>query len=179
MKKEILIAGFGGQGVMSIGKSLVEAGLEEGLEVSWVPSYGPEMRGGTANCSVILSSDNIGSPLVYTPTELIAMNTPSLKKYEDEVVKNGTIFINSSVIDVDVDRDDVTVWKVPCDTIANELGNSKVANMVMLGAYAEATKALQIDTLKTMIQHMFTGRKAKLVDLNIKALECGIESVRK
>ena len=176
---EIRFAGFGGQGILTTGMICATAGMDLGKNVTWYPSYGSQMRGGTANCSVILSSDNIGSPLVYTPTELIAMNTPSLKKYEDEVVKNGTIFINSSVIEVDVDREDVTVWKVPCDTIANELGNSKVANMVMLGAYAEATKALKIDTLKTMIQHMFTGRKAKLVDLNIKALECGIESVRK
>ena len=98
MKKEIVIAGFGGQGVMSIGKSLVEAGLEEGLEVSWVPSYGPEMRGGTANCSVIMSDEPVGSPIVYHPTELIAMNGPSLKKFEDEVVPGGTVFLNSSII---------------------------------------------------------------------------------
>ena len=97
MKKEIVIAGFGGQGVMSIGKSLVEAGLEEGLEVSWVPSYGPEMRGGTANCSVIMSDEPVGSPIVYHPTELIAMNGPSLKKFEDEVVPGGTVFLNSSM----------------------------------------------------------------------------------
>lgn len=103
MKKEIVIAGFGGQGVMSIGKSLVEAGLEEGLEVSWVPSYGPEMRGGTANCSVIMSDEPVGSPIVYHPTELIAMNGPSLKKFEDEVVPGGTVFLNSSIIKEKVD----------------------------------------------------------------------------
>ncbi len=177
MKKEIFIAGFGGQGVMSIGKSLVKAGLEQDLEVSWVPAYGPEMRGGTANCSVILSSEEIGSPLVYNPTELIAMNTPSLRRYETEVVENGAIFINSSVVDEDPKREDVKVYKVPCDTIAQELGNTKIANMVMLGAYAQATQAIKVETLKEMVRHMFTGKKAKLVDLNIRAIERGVETV--
>ena len=177
MKKEIVIAGFGGQGVMSIGKSLVEAGLEEGLEVSWVPSYGPEMRGGTANCSVIMSDEPVGSPIVYHPTELIAMNGPSLKKFEDEVVPGGTVFLNSSIIKEKVDREDLRVIQVPCDTIANELGNGKVANMVMLGAYIAATGALKADTLREMIRQMFTGPKAKLVDLNMTALARGMVCV--
>ncbi|BFL14814.1 2-oxoacid:acceptor oxidoreductase family protein [Enterocloster clostridioformis] len=178
MKKEIMIAGFGGQGVMSIGKSLVEAGLQEGYEVSWVPSYGPEMRGGTANCSVILSSEPIGAPFVYTPSELIAMNGPSLKKFENDVLAGGIIFINSSVVTEGIDREVVSVCKVPCDEIAGELGNPKVANMVMLGAYAAATKALSPATLQGMIRHMFTGPKAKLVDLNLRALERGIACVQ-
>ena len=156
MKKEIVIAGFGGQGVMSIGKSLVEAGLEEGLEVSWVPSYGPEMRGGTANCSVIMSDEPVGSPIVYHPTELIAMNGPSLKKFEDEVVPGGTVFLNSSIIKEKVDREDLRV---------------------MLGAYIAATGALKADTLREMIRQMFTGPKAKLVDLNMTALARGMECV--
>ena len=175
MKKEIMIAGFGGQGVMSIGKSLVEAGLEEGLEVSWVPSYGPEMRGGTANCSVILSSQAVGSPIVYIPTELIAMNVPSLRKFENDVIPGGAIFINSSIIKEEVLREDVKVYRVPCDTIAVELGNGKVSNMVMLGAYIGATKALDPETLRTMIRHMFAGRKEKLIPLNLEALQRGIE----
>lgn len=177
MKKEIIIAGFGGQGVMSIGKSLVEAGLEEGLEVSWVPSYGPEMRGGTANCSVILSSDSIGSPIVSNPTELIAMNTPSLRKFEQDVVPGGTIFLNRSTIKEDVERTDVKVVEVDCDAIARDLGNPKVANMVMLGAYLAATGALEPDTLRDMIRHMFTGPKAKLVPLNMEALDRGMACV--
>ena len=177
MKKEIMIAGFGGQGVMSIGKTLVEAGMAEELEVSWVPSYGPEMRGGTANCSVILSDAVIGSPIIYNPTELIAMNAPSLKKFEADVVPGGIIFLNSSIVKVPVERTDMRVIEVPCDQIAAELGNPKVANMVMLGAYIEATKALKTETLKEMLGHMFTGAKAKLVPLNMDALARGAACV--
>lgn len=173
MKKEIIISGFGGQGVMSIGKSLAEAGVNESLEVSWVPSYGPEMRGGTANCSVVLSDQSIGSPLVSKPTELIAMNKPSLLKFESEVVPGGAIFINSSIIKDKVRRTDVSAYYVPCDGIAAELGNVKVANMVMLGAYISATGALKSETIRDMLTHMFTGPKAKLADLNMKALDQG------
>ena len=113
MKREIIIAGFGGQGVMSIGKTLVEAGMAENLEVSWVPSYGPEMRGGTANCSVILSSDPIGSPIISHPSELIAMNEPSLAKFEGSVVPGGTIFINGTDIDPGHVPEGVRVIRVP------------------------------------------------------------------
>ena len=178
MKKEIMIAGFGGQGVMSIGKTLVEAGMAEDLEVSWVPSYGPEMRGGTANCSVILSDSTIGSPIIYKPTELIAMNEPSLKKFEADVVPGGIIFLNSTIIKVPVERDDVQVVEVPCDRIAAELGNPKVANMVMLGAFIEATGALEVATIQTMLTHMFTGPKAKLVPLNMEAMARGAACVK-
>ena len=174
MKREIIIAGFGGQGVMSIGKTLVEAGMEEGLEVSWVPSYGPEMRGGTANCSVILSPTPVGSPVVANPTELIAMNGPSLAKFEDSVVPGGIIFINGTDIHPTAVPEGVKVINVPCGEIANKLGNPKVANMVMLGAYIAATQALNPETLRTMIHHTFTGAKAKLVPLNLEALEQGM-----
>ena len=177
MKKEIMIAGFGGQGVMSIGKTLVEAGMAEELEVSWVPSYGPEMRGGTANCSVILSDSTIGSPIIYNPTELIAMNTPSLKKFEGDVVPGGIIFLNSAIIKDPVEREDVKVVQVPCDQIAIELGNPKVANMVMLGAYIAATGALKVETIQGMLSHMFTGLKAKLVPLNMEAMARGAACV--
>ena len=177
MKKEIMIAGFGGQGVMSIGKTLVEAGMVEDLDVSWVPSYGPEMRGGTANCSVILSDSAIGSPVIYNPTELIAMNTPSLKKFEGSVVPGGIIFLNSTIVKEDVGREDVRVIRVPCDQIAAELGNPKVANMVMLGAYIAATGALKVDTIQGMLTHMFTGKKAKLVPLNMEAMVRGAACV--
>ena len=129
MIKEIIISGFGGQGVMSIGKSLVEAGMEEGLNVTWAPSYGPEMRGGTANCSVVLSDKLIGSPVFTYPTELIAMNAPSLEKFESRVVKDGLIFVNSSVVNERVERVDLKAVYVPCETIAYEVGNPKVANM--------------------------------------------------
>jgi len=179
MKKEIMVAGFGGQGVMSIGKLLVEAGVKEDMDVSWVPSYGPEMRGGTANCSVILSDKPIGSPLVYNPSELIAMNEPSLAKFENDVVPSGSIFINSTIIKEAVERSDVQVYSVPCDSIALDLGNIKAANMVMLGAFVAATDSLKMSTLQSMVQHMFTGSKEKLAVLNMKALERGALCINK
>jgi len=177
MTNEIIISGFGGQGVMAIGKTLTEAGMKEGMEVSWLPSYGPEMRGGTANCSVVLSDESIVSPIVLEPTELIAMNLPSLLKFESLVKPGGTIFVNSSVVDKKVERTDVKAVYVDCIKIADELGNAKVANMVMLGAYIEAMKNLSTDTIKEMLVHMFTGPKAKLVDLNIEALKRGAACV--
>ncbi|MDD6045024.1 MAG: 2-oxoacid:acceptor oxidoreductase family protein [Clostridia bacterium] len=178
MTNEIIISGFGGQGVMAIGKTITEAGMKEGMEVSWLPSYGPEMRGGTANCSVVLSDEPIVSPIVLEPTELIAMNLPSLLKFESVVKPGGTIFVNSSVVDQKVQRTDVKAVYVDCIKIADELGNSKVANMVMLGAYIEAMKNLSTDTIKEMLVHMFTGPKAKLVDLNIEALKRGAACVK-
>jgi len=177
MTNEIVISGFGGQGVMAIGKTLTEAGMKEGMEVSWLPSYGPEMRGGTANCSVVLSDESIVSPIVLEPTELIAMNLPSLLKFESLVKPGGTIFVNSSVVDKKVERTDVKAVYVDCIKIADELGNAKVANMVMLGAYIEAMKNLSTETIKEMLVHMFTGPKAKLVDLNIEALKRGAACV--
>lgn len=177
MKREIILSGFGGQGVMSIGKNLAEAGVAEGLEVSWVPSYGPEMRGGTANCTVILSNEPIGAPMTEHPSEIIVMNLPSLLKFEPTVVPGGTVFINSSIISEKVQREDVTAVYVPCDAIAAELGNSKISNMVMLGAYIAATRALKQETIETMIREMFTGKKEKLIPLNLEALKRGMACV--
>jgi len=176
-KKEVILSGFGGQGVMSIGKNLVEAGLEEGMEVCWVPSYGPEMRGGTANCSVILSDERIGAPVIEVPTEVVVMTRPALEKFEPMVEAGGMVFVNSDVVPDKVTRSDVTAYYIPCDSIALELGNSKVSNMVMLGAYVAATKALKVETIEQMITEMFTGRKAKLVPLNMEALKRGIACV--
>ncbi|MDO4565156.1 MAG: 2-oxoacid:acceptor oxidoreductase family protein [Clostridia bacterium] len=173
MTHEIIISGFGGQGVMAIGKTLAEAGMKEGMDVSWLPSYGPEMRGGTANCSVVLSRDPIITPLVQYPTELIAMNKPSLIKFEPAVVKGGLILVNSSIVEIKAERTDVRAAYVPCIDIADELGNLKVANMVMLGAYIEATKVVAFDTIHEMLAHIFTGPKAALVELNIEALKRG------
>ena len=178
MTNEIMIAGFGGQGVMAIGKTLAEAGMKENKDVSWLPSYGPEMRGGTANCCVVLTDDAIVSPIVLEPTELIAMNLPSLLKFEPTVKAGGTIFVNSSIITEKVTRTDVKAVYVPCLEIAQELGNMKVANMVMLGAYIQAMGNLSFDTIKEMLVHMFTGPKAKLVDLNIEALARGAACVK-
>ena len=174
MKKEIIISGFGGQGVMSIGKNLVEAGMAEGFQVTWAPSYGPEMRGGTANCSVVLSDKPVGSPVFSFPTELIAMNGPSIDKFAPTVVSGGLVLVNSSVVSKKVERSDVKALYVPCEGIAYEVGNPKVANMVMLGAYVAGTGALNPETIEQMIHEMFTGPKAKLVPLNLEALKRGM-----
>ena len=177
MKKEIIISGFGGQGGLAIGKNLAVAGMTEGLNVTWAPSYGPEMRGGTANCSVVLSSEPVGSPVFTYPTELIALNEPSLAKFADKVVPGGYIFLNSSVVSGSVDREDVQVFPVPCNDIARELGNEKAANMVMLGAYVGVTKALDPDTIRAMIEQTFAGKKAKYIPLNLEAFRIGMECV--
>lgn len=178
MTKEFIFAGFGGQGMLLIGKFMAMACMLDGKHVSWLPSYGPEMRGGTANCCVVISDEPIVSPIVLEPTELIAMNLPSLLKFEPNVVPNGTVFVNSSIITDKVQRSDLRAIYVPCLEIAQELGNLKVANMVMLGAYIEAMKNLGTETIREMLVHMFTGPKAKLVDLNIEALKRGASCVK-
>ena len=178
MLHNIIISGFGGQGVMAMGKTLAEAGMKEGVNVSWLPSYGPEMRGGTANCNVVLSSEPVISPVVIEASELIAMNKPSLAKFEKAIVPGGMLFVNSSIIEIKAARSDITAYYVPCNDIAAELGNPKVANMVMLGAFIEATKVLKVETIREMLTHIFTGPKANLVELNIEALRRGALVVR-
>jgi 2-oxoglutarate ferredoxin oxidoreductase subunit gamma len=174
MKKEIIISGFGGQGGLAIGKNLAEAGMAEGLFVTWAPSYGPEMRGGTANCSVVLSDKPVGSPVFEHPTELIALNEPSLEKFEAGVLPGGTVFINSDVVTDKVTRTDLTAHYIPCNEIADEIGNGKVSNMVMLGAYVAGTGLLKPETIETMIEEMFAGRKAKFIPLNLEAFRRGM-----
>ena len=177
MKKEIIISGFGGQGGLAIGKNLAEAGMAEGLNVTWAPSYGPEMRGGTANCSVVLSDKPVGSPVFAHPTELIALNEPSLAKFEAGVQPNGTVFINSDVVTDKVSRSDLAAYYVPCSKNAEEVGNPKVSNMVMLGAYVAVTKVLKPETIENMIEEMFAGPKAKFIPLNIEAFHRGMACV--
>ena len=177
MKKEIIISGFGGQGGLAIGKNLVEAGMAEGLFVTWAPSYGPEMRGGTANCSVVLSDKPVGSPVFNHPTELIALNEPSLAKFEAGVLPGGTVFVNSDVVTDKVSRPDLKAIYVPCSKIAEEVGNPKVGNMVMLGAYVAQTKVLKPETIEHMIEEMFAGPKAKFIPLNIEAFRRGMACV--
>ena len=177
MMREILIAGFGGQGVLSIGKTLVEAGLHEGYEVSWVPSYGPEMRGGTANCAVVISDAPIGSPVVSSPMDLIAMNGPSLTKFEHTVVPGGLVLVNASQTKHRVSREDLKAFYIPVNEEALKLGNLRVANMVMLGAYIQATGALKMETIERMLAQIFTGEKAALVGLNLQALRAGAQQV--
>ena len=178
MTHQILIAGFGGQGVLFAGKFLAYKGMVEDLNISWLPSYGPEMRGGTANCSVVRSDKPVGSPVFARSTELIALNEPSLSKFEADVLPGGTVFVNSDVVTDKVSRPDLTAYYIPCSKLAEEVGNPKVSNMVMLGAYVAATKILKPETIETMIAEMFSGAKAKFIPLNIEAFRKGMACVQ-
>lgn len=178
MIHEIAIAGFGGQGVLTMGQLLAHAGMLEGKEVSWLPSYGPEMRGGAANCCVIISDDPVAAPNVTEPDTLLAMNRPSLDKFAKTVQKGGRIFVNSSLIDVKVERDDVEVYYIPCNDIAQEIHNTKVAGNVMLGAYLEVSKAVEPEDVMKALAEVLKN-KAHLLDVNRKALKAGSELVKK
>ncbi|MBR0354020.1 MAG: 2-oxoacid:acceptor oxidoreductase family protein [Oscillospiraceae bacterium] len=170
MVEKNIFAGFGGQGVLLMGQLLAAAGMMEGKHTTWVPSYGPEMRGGTANCSVMLSDEEIDSPLITRPTSLIVMNRPSLEKFESKVVPGGSIFVNSSMIDLKVSRTDVNAYYVPCNDLAAELGNNKVANMIMLGAYLGKSKCVDVETVLEALLEKLGQKKAKLIPLNREAL---------
>ena len=170
------IAGFGGQGLLFLGRLLAEAGMQQNLHVSWLPSYGPEMRGGTANCHVNISTATISSPLVSAPTVLIAMNKPSLDKFEDEVRSGGLILYDSSLIDHPPARSDVDVLALPATEIADKLGSGKSANMVVLGALIGKTNLLEKDAVLDVVRAI--TKKAELLDLNVKAIEAGFEFAR-
>lgn len=173
MKEEVIMAGFGGQGVMSIGKLLSYAGMKEDKEVSWMPSYGPEMRGGTANCTVIVSDKKIPSPLSSNPDSIIVMNLPSLDKFAPKVKSGGTIFVNSSLINKEVEREDVEVIKVPANEIASEFGNSKIANMAMLGAYIAKKNIVDLETVEDSLKNVLPERRHNLIPINKEALKKG------
>lgn len=169
-----IVSGFGGQGVILTGKIIARSGMEEGLEVTWLPSYGPEMRGGTANCTAIISSKLIGSPVVKNPSSLIAFNKPSLDKFGSSVREKGVIVLNSSLIDDHPDYDSTGVVPVPLNEIAKQLGNQKVINMVALGAWSKASDKLSLAALKKgMKLTLEESGKGKFVEVNEKALEKG------
>ena len=178
MLEQNIFAGFGGQGVLLMGQLLAYAGMLEDKEVSWLPSYGPEMRGGTANCSVVVSDSPVASPIVTMATTVVAMNRPSLDKFEDSVLPDGKLFINSSIIDKKSDRGDVEVYYVPCNEIAEELGNPRVANMVMLGAYIEKTKCVDFESVLQALLYKLGEKKAHLIPLYREALNKGAASIR-
>ena len=178
MTHEIIMAGFGGQGVMAMGKILAEAALKEGKNVSWLPSYGPEMRGGTANCSVIVSEEPIGAPIVTEATAAIVMNRPSLDKFEEDVIPGGALLINSSLIDQKATRKDINVYYIPANDIANELGVGKIANIVMLGAYLKVSGAAKEESIMEIITEIFSGKKASVIPLNKEALLRGAACIK-
>jgi len=170
---QILFAGFGGQGVLFAGKFLAYKGLVEDKQVSWLPSYGPEMRGGTANCSVILSDTPVGSPIITDPDVLVAMNLPSLQKFVDSVVPGGQIYVDSSLIDAKVERTDVEVFYVPATQLAKEQQLGNLANMILVGSLLEHHPELSFEGTAAVVEKLVPPTKAQLVELNMKAMELG------
>lgn len=173
MTHEILLAGFGGQGILFSGKFLAYDGLLEEREVSWLPSYGPEMRGGTCNCSIILSDTKIGSPIVSNPNVLVAMNLPSLDKFESTAVPGAKIFVDSSLIDRKVDRDDVEVYYIPATKLASEENLPGLANMIMIGHVIKKAGVMPYENVETTMKKLVPAKKQNLIELNIKAVELG------
>ncbi|MDU1412060.1 MAG: 2-oxoacid:acceptor oxidoreductase family protein [Clostridium sp.] len=173
--QEIIFAGFGGQGILSMGKFLAYAGMDINMNVSWLPSYGPEMRGGTANCSVIVSDEPVGTPIVTAPTTLVVMNRPSLDKFEGEIVKGGLLIMDTDLVDRKLERDDLDVIRIPAQTEADKLGSKQIANMVLLGALVQKTQIVSMDELlKSLKEH----GKEKFFEINRKALEVGASYVK-
>ncbi|HEY8463633.1 MAG TPA: 2-oxoacid:acceptor oxidoreductase family protein [Bacillota bacterium] len=173
---EGIFAGFGGQGVMLMGQLVAYSGMYEGKNVSWVPSYGPEMRGGTANCSVVVSEEEVGSPVFTEPNVLVTMNRPSLEKFEASLQPGGLLFYNSSLIHIKPQRTDITAIAIPANDLATELGNSKVANMVVLGAVIKKTGVINVETaMRVLTEKVLTGKKEKLIPINRAALNRGME----
>ena len=175
MKETLIIAGFGGQGVLSMGKILAYSGVMQDFEVTWMPSYGPEMRGGTAYCTVVVSDKPIGSPVVLNPEVAVVMNRPSLDKFGPMVRKGGYLFINSSLIDVISDRKDIKVILVPCNQLAIEAGSAKSANIVMIGALIGATGIVKPETIEGRIDYAFKRKGDEVVQMNVKAFRRGVE----
>lgn len=177
MIHEMIIAGFGGQGVMVMGQLLTYAGMLERKQVSWIPSYGPEMRGGTANCSVIISDEPVGAPIVSEASAVVAMNLPSLEKFEPLLRPGGILLINSALIDREAGRGDIRAYRLAFNVIASELGNSKAANMVALGAVVAATQAVTAQSVLQAFEKMFANRP-KLLAINRLALAAGAERLQ-
>ena len=177
MNKEMIFSGFGGQGVMLMGQIIAYAGMMEGQQVSWFPAYGPEMRGGTANCSVIIGDEPVGTPIVTEPGVIVAMNLPSLDKFEPMLTAGGSLLINSSLIERGPHRTDVKSFLVPCNDIAKELGNLKVANMVMVGAIVAASGAVSIESVINILAKKIFKNKPQVMPLNEQAIRRGVECI--
>ena len=172
---QILIAGFGGQGILFAGKFLAYKGLLEELQVSWLPSYGPEMRGGTANCNVIVSEKPVGSPIITEPDVLIAMNLPSLLKYVDTVVPGGQIYVDSSLIGQKVERTDVDVFYIPATQMAKDAGFATLSNMILTGKVLKEIDIVAFEGNDETLKSFIPAKKAGLIDMNLKALQIGYD----
>jgi len=179
MQTEVFLAGFGGQGVMFAGQVLSYAAMDIGKEVTWIPSYGPEMRGGTANCTVVIADEEIGSPLVQNPPAVIIMNLPSLDKYEPIVKPGGVLVVNSSMVDRDVSRSDITWVSIPCNEIAEEAGDRRMANIVATGALLALLPVLTLEDIESALNAHMPGRHKDLLPKNVEALKRGAEYAKK
>lgn len=177
MQTEIFVAGFGGQGVLFAGQLLSYAALGEGKETTWIPSYGPEMRGGTANCTVVISDEEIGSPMVRNPQAVIAMNLPSLEKYEQALKPGGVLVINSSIIDRHTSRTDVRVVEIPANEIAEQLGDKRMTNMVMLGGLLANLPVLPLSAIEKALKEHLPEKHLRLLPMNSEALKRGASYV--
>jgi len=173
--EDIIFAGFGGQGVLFAGQLLSYTGMAENLHVTWIPSYGPEMRGGTANCTVILSEEEIGAPIVRHPTIAVVLNLPSMGKYEPVVKPGGLLLVNSSLVETVSEREDIRALYIPASDIATELGNPRMANMVILGALIGATNIVSLNTVAQQLDEHLSQRQRKWLEPNITALKKGVE----
>ncbi len=176
--EETIFSGFGGQGALFAGQLLSYAGIAEGLHVTWIPSYGPEMRGGTANCTVILSDEEIGAPIIRNPTSAVVLNLPSMEKYEPLVKSGGLLVVNASLVNITSERDDIRVIYIPASDIATELGNPRMANLVLLGALVEATGIVKMETVKAQLEAHISERHRKWLEPNKQALDRGAAYAR-
>ncbi|RPJ51296.1 MAG: 2-oxoacid:ferredoxin oxidoreductase subunit gamma [Chloroflexi bacterium] len=177
MQTDIIVAGFGGQGVLFAGQLLAYAAMDEGREVTWIPSYGPEMRGGTANCTVVISDEEIGSPLVRNPQALIAMNLPSLDKYEAAVRPGGVLVVNASIINRPISRTGIRTVLIPGNEIAEALGDRRMTNMVLLGGLLANLPVLSLESIERALEAHLPVRHQRLLPLNIQALHRGAEYI--
>ncbi|MCP4344933.1 MAG: 2-oxoacid:ferredoxin oxidoreductase subunit gamma [Desulfobacterales bacterium] len=178
MQKEVMFAGFGGQGILLMGKVLAHAAMEQGYEVVWIPSYGPEMRGGTAYCTVVISDRPIGSPIIKNPMHLVAMNRPSLEKFAPIIKPNGIVLLNSSLINIRSGRTDVDEFSVPVNDIAIDLGTVKSANIVALAAFVARSSMVDFELLEKAVAEEFSSKK-KFIDINMNAVKQGKKAAMK
>ncbi len=175
MKQETLIAGFGGQGILLIGQLLAEAAMRQGLHATWFPSYGPEMRGGTANCTTIYADDEIGSPIASHYDNVIVMNQPSLERFGPRVRPGGTLLVNATMVPIRAERDDIVVSYVPTGELATESGGEKFSNVVMLGVFLALRPELRHECVADAIRGLIGKKRPELIDPNLRALALGRE----
>jgi 2-oxoglutarate ferredoxin oxidoreductase subunit gamma len=178
MQSEVIFAGFGGQGVLFSGQILAFAGMDAGKEVTWMPSYGPEMRGGTANCTVIVADEEIGSPLVQHPVAAVIMNLPSLDKYESQIAQGGTLIVNASLVNREVQRTDLDVVMIPAQEIAESIGNRRLMNIVMLGALLQRKAIMPLEDIEQALNNHLPERHRRMLPANIQALRAGAAFAR-